>query len=233
MADYKHICCSAMIVQNSLQTSLATLIAISDGKIIVPLTENAPKGTMSTERLCILQTLLRNIILELGNVEDISKISHTLHRDYDSLNNFYSKIKPHLDFFNYLRNKFVAHIPTGITHQTLEWLPQAYLILGKTDGANQLMLSLFALETAINTYTSLKSGYKIFDSETDLQYPPDRDRFFDLLISFSESSINYLQELVKISKLQFDIPDIKADEFDFFKRAAMLKFEYVTKRGSR
>jgi hypothetical protein len=35
-----------------------------------------------------------------------------------------------------------------------------------------------ALETAINTYTDAKSGHKIFNSETDLNYPPDRMRFW-------------------------------------------------------
>ena len=57
-----------------------------------------------------------------------------------------------------------------------------------------LLANLFLIETAINTYVDQDGKHKVFESETDLMYPPDWMRFVDFL----EKTVRSLSDIWQI-----------------------------------
>ncbi len=102
---------------------------------------------------------------------------------------------------------------------------------GKSDTHSQLFVSLAALETAINTFTE-NTGHKIFESETDLMYPPDQKRFLNHLGDTVSNSIKYLEALATISRSKSEVPEDDAEIMELYQKAGQTEFS-VLKRGKR
>ncbi len=176
--------------------------------------------------------LIRHLILELANIADLATISSALYKNHPDLSELHKPIRKALEFFKYLRNVYVGHFVPDLTDKTFEWIPHANLVLGSTEPDKQLVVSWFALETAINTYSDTESGHKIFDSETDLNYPPDRIRFLDFLGNTVLGASSYVARLIPVTRSYVVVPDLAEDLIQLSVTAGRTDFS-VLRKGKR
>lgn len=219
--DYRHICTAAMIAHQGLRAAYnAANELVGDGDSL----------EAATKRLVMRQCLLRHIMLEIANIADVSTISRAIYKDHPELGEMHETLAKPFEFFKYIRNKFVGHMVEDLTSKTYEWIPHAYCTLGKTDAAHQLILSWFVLETVINTYVDHTTGHKIFESETDLNYPPDRKRFLNYLGETAERSLRYAALLIEVTAKYVKKPDLEKDLIPLSMKAGETEFDYLTKK---
>lgn len=208
--NYRHICTAGMIAHHGLSTAHEALEA----------------GPAS---ISVRLVLLRHLIMEIGNVADLAAISGALYKDDPDLGELHKPIRKALEFFKYLRNVYVGHFVPDLTDKTFEWMPQAYALLGTVDPNKQFALSWVALETAINTYSDPETGHKIFNSETDLNYPPDYTRFLDFLGETVLGSIAYVARLIVVARSLVDVPDLHKNMVQLAMAAGQTEFSILTK----
>jgi hypothetical protein len=91
------------------------------------------------------------------------------------------------------------------------------------------VFNLFFLETAINTYVDHQGRHKLFDSETDLVYPPDEKRFRETLLKSIDDASEFLQALEQIFRPLVSIPETREEQLKLFVRAGRTDFEYLRK----
>jgi hypothetical protein len=219
--DYRHICTAAMIAHHGLQTAHDAANRLSSDKDDLD---------TKTNLLSMMQMLFRHIMLEIANIADVAGISRAVYKNHPELGEMHAALSKAFEFFKYIRNKYVGHLVPDLTAKTFEWLPQAYVTLGKKDASHQLILSWFVLETAINTYTDPWSGHKIFDGETDLNYPPDRTRFLNFLGETAVNSLRYSALLIEVAAGNVDAPDMQKEWVSLAIKAGETDFEYLTKK---
>jgi hypothetical protein len=167
--------------------------------------------------------------MEIANIADLAAISGALYKDSPDLGELHKPIRKALEFFKYLRNVYVGHFVPDLADKTFEWIPQTDALLGGTDQNKQFLVSWFALETAINTFSDPETGHKIFDSETDLNYPPDHSRFLDFLGETVLGSITYVTRLITVTRSYVDIPDLKENMIELAMAAGQTEFSILTK----
>ena len=76
------------------------------------------------------------------------------------------------------------------------------------------VFNLFFLETAINTYVDHQGRHKLFDSETDLLYPPDEKRFRETLLKSIDDASEFLQALEQILRPLVSIPETREEQLN-------------------
>ncbi|MVO18363.1 hypothetical protein [Parasedimentitalea huanghaiensis] len=219
--DYRHICSAAMLAQHGLQTAHNAANNVGFDK----------EGLdAAIEAHSLRQILFRYIMLEIANVADVAGISRTLYKDHPELATMHSELSKAFEFFKYIRNKYVGHLVPDLTAKTFEWQPHAYTTLGKEESGQPLLLSWWVLETVINTYTDPSSGHKIFEGETDLNYPPDQDRFLNFLGETVVKSLKYTTRLIEVTVEKVEIPDLENDWVQLAIKAGKTEFEYLAKK---
>ena len=108
-------------------------------------------------------------------------------------------LRANLEFAKYLRNKVIGHIHPSIMAKAIEWQPMLRCAPEfSNDEKFQLLVNVWILETAINTYVQPNGSHKFFDSETDLIYPPHWKRFLDYLEITIRGSIAFLSRLQEL-----------------------------------
>ncbi|HEX8644501.1 MAG TPA: hypothetical protein VF702_11380 [Allosphingosinicella sp.] len=219
--DYRHICTAAMIAHHGLRTAHDAANRLSSDKDDLE---------TKTDLLSMRQILFRHVMLEIANIADVARIARTLYKDHPELGEMHVELSNAFEFFKYIRNKYIGHLVPGLTAKTFEWLPQAYGTLGRNDASHQLVLSWFVLETAINTYTGPSSGHKIFESDTDLNYPPDRTRFLNFLGESALGSLKYSAQLIKVAAGYVDVPHLQRDWISLAMKAGETDFEHLAKK---
>lgn len=182
------------------------------------------------ELLSMRQILFRHIMLEIANIADVAALSRGIYKDHPDLGGKHTALSRAFEFFKYIRNKYVGHLVSDLSAKTFEWLPQAYGLLGKKDTGHELILSWFVLETVINTYTNPVSGHKIFDSETDLNFPPDRTRFLNFLGETALASLEFSELLIEVSAGRVEIPDMQTEWLSLAMKAGETDFEFLAKK---
>lgn len=219
--DYRHICAAASIAYHGLK--FAHEAANSQiGK----------KDDIATkvQLLGMRNLYLRHIMFEIANVAEVAGMAKSLYKDHADLGEAYKKIAKGAEFFKYIRNKFVGHLTPELTAKAFEWIPHCYEVMGDTDPAKGTVLTWFILETAINTYTDPASGHKIFDTETDLNYPPDRTRFLNYLGRTADDTLAYAELLITTSAAYVTFPDLKADLIPLAMKAGETDFTFLAKK---
>lgn len=181
--------------------------------------------------LSLQMVLLRHIMLEIANVADIVGASRSLYKDHPDLGELHQPIGKALEFFKYLRNKYVGHFVADLTDKTFEWQPFAWHLLGSSEVKDQGVVSWFALETAINTYVDAETNHRIFDGDTDLNYPPDRTRFLNYLGETALGSLAYLKRLIELTSQYVEKPDMEKEGLQLAMQAGLTDFSYLTKGG--
>lgn len=173
--------------------------------------------------------LMRHIMMEIANIADLAAISGSLYKDHSDLGDLHKSIRKALEFFKYLRNVYIGHFVPDLTDKTFEWMPQTNALVGSTAPSEQCVVSWFALETAINTYADPESGHKIFDSDTDLNYPPDQTRFLNFLGETVLGSVKYVARLIVVTRSLVNIPDLQESMHELAMIAGQTDFSMLTK----
>lgn len=171
---------------------------------------------------------LKSSLVTLANVSDFEAAVRASYKDYPEPSAVFKPLKKQFEFAKYLRNKFVGHIHADLLTKALEWQPMLRQVLPSGNDENVMVLvNLWLLETAINTYVDADETHKIFPSETDLMYPPDWERFAEFLQATIQGGIQYLTLL-----REFWAPRIAAASPEPFSleaamRAGRTKFKYL------
>ncbi|HDX8437469.1 TPA: hypothetical protein RQN11_003042 [Aeromonas dhakensis] len=178
--------------------------------------------------------LLKQSLISVANFVDFEVTVRRIYKDHPELSEYYKLFSKECDFAKYLRNKFVGHLKQELVNKALEWNPEIRMLLTKMDEpiaayfVNQLIL-----ETAINTYVDAEEKHKVFESETDLNYPPDQTRFLNFLTLIIRSSIEYLCKYLEIRRKELQTKLDEASSFEGMLKlgieAGKTKFSFIKK----
>ena len=146
------------------------------------------------------------------------------------LSGIYAKASREYEFAKYLRNKFVGHINPKLLTKAIEWKPELRYMLKDSDNQDVMYFyNLWILETAINTYVKQDGTHKLFESETDLIYPPDLKRFLVFLTHVVKSGIEYLDALSTVLGSNIEMADDTQQDLGHWLTAGETDFEYIKK----
>ena len=137
---------------------------------------------------------LKSAFVSLSNLADFELAARLTYKTHPEPSAIYKPLRKQFEFAKYLRNKFVGHIHPALMAKAIEWQPALRQVandIGTPE--SMLMVNLWALETAINTYVMPNGEHRVFDSETDLMYPPDWGRFVAFLETTIRGGIEYLK----------------------------------------
>ncbi|MGL4998230.1 MAG: hypothetical protein ACRC5T_04615 [Cetobacterium sp.] len=173
--------------------------------------------------------ILKNTLIAISNFSDFELELRFLYSENPNISKIYNSISKNIEFFKYLRNKYVGHLKKELIEKAIEWRPE---LLYSNTMEHSIIINFYILETAINSYCNEEGKNKIFKSDTDLIYPPDLDRFYKHLQETVEKSSEYLESIIKLlkSKVELKAPD-KIDYSDFIK-AGKTQFKFI-KKGKR
>jgi hypothetical protein len=139
---------------------------------------------------------LKSALVTLANVCDFEVTIRSSYREYAEPATVFKPLRKQFGLAKYLRNKFVGHIHPELLTKALEWQPVLRQVLPSGNAPKvMLLVNLWLLETAINTYVQADRTHEVFASETDLMYPPDWERFSKFLQATIQGGIEYLRLL--------------------------------------
>jgi hypothetical protein len=222
--NYRHICTAAMIANNGLRMAHSAASQLGKG-------EEVPDMERVIELSSMRLMFVRHIMLEITNIADVADKSRALFKDHSDLGRLHGECVKAFDFCKYIRNKYVGHLEPELADKTFEWEPNAYHTIGQSSVGEQYFMSLFVLETAINTYVDPDTSHKIFDSETDLRYPPNEKRFYDFLGKTAEDALNFSDCLIEVTASYVEVPDMEKTWKSLAIKAGGTQFRYLAKRG--
>lgn len=173
---------------------------------------------------------LKSAFLALANMVDFERTVRDLYKVHKTLSAVFFENIRNYEFAKYLRNKFVGHIHSELIAKAVEWKPELrYAVAHMGDQDTMLMVNIFVLETAINTYVGEDEMHKVFESETDLLYPPDWKRFIDYLQVSIRSAIQYLDDLCRALNAAIDHPASGQFDSELWVKAGVTKFAFLKK----
>ena len=153
-----------------------------------------------------------------------------MYSQYRGLSEKIDTFKANAELFSYLRNKFAGHLMNDLVEKALEWKHELKMMLDKEYNPTIVsVFNLFFLETAINTYVDDQGRHKLFDSETDLVYPPDEKHFRETLLESIDVASEFLDVLEQVLRPQVRIPETREEQFELFIKAGGTDFEYLRK----
>lgn len=173
---------------------------------------------------------LKNAFLALANMVDFERTIRDIYKDHKTLSAVFSENQRNYEFAKYLRNKLVGHIHSELIEKAIEWKPKLkYLAAQMDDQKVMFMVNIFVIKTAINTYVGEDGKHKVFESETDLVYPPDWKRFVDCLEVSIRSAIHYLEDLCGALNAAIDHPAPDQFDFELWTKAGRTDFAFLKK----
>ena len=174
--------------------------------------------------------LVKQAFLTITNLVDFELTIRLLYKKHPQLSAKYKENGKNYNFSKYLRNKFVGHIKPELIKKAIEWKPELCYLLNSVDDQKMMyMFNLFVLETAINSYVAQDGKHEIFESETDLVYPPDFKRFLMYLETTIRSAIQFLDELCTALGEAIDKPTPQEQKLEHWQKAAETTFEFIKK----
>lgn len=175
--------------------------------------------------------LIKQLLLSCANIADLELICRALYKYNPGISEI---ITPHLrnfEFAKYIRNITVGHVNPALCRKTLEWHPVLNSILTKSDVKAEACVGYFLLDTAINTFVN-DGQHRIFESETDLFYPPDMTRFLNFLGSTVEVGMAFCSAVATTALEQVNLPDYKENWLELSVKASDTDFNYITRKNS-
>jgi hypothetical protein len=174
--------------------------------------------------------LIKQAFITIANLVDFELTVRPIYAEHRELSTIYSKASKEYDFSKYLRNKFIGHIKTELLKKAIEWKPELRYCLKETDDPQVIFIyNVWILETAINSYVHPDKSHKIFESETDLTYPPDMKRFLIFLTHVITSGIEYLDALGAAIGKNIEMPDRTEQDITYWKEAGGTEFAFIKK----
>ena len=174
--------------------------------------------------------LVKQALLTVSNLVDFEVTIREIYKEHRVLSEKYSFFEKNYKFAKYLRNKFIGHIKQELIQKSIEWKPELRYLLKYSDESNTIFaFNLFVLETAINTYINPDGSHQLFESETDLIYPPDMKRFLTYLSETMRSAIDYLHDLGQALGKSVEMLDLSEQKLEHWMEAGKTKFEFIKK----
>lgn len=174
--------------------------------------------------------LVKQALLTVSNLVDFEVTIRGIYKEHRALSEKYKAFERNYKFAKYLRNKFIGHIKQELIQKAVEWKPELRYLLKDSDDSDTIFaFNLFVLETAINTYVKPDGNHLLFDSETDLIYPPDMNRFLTYLSDTVKSAIDYLHDLGAALGESIEMPNPSEQKLEHWMAAGKTKFEFIKK----
>ena len=208
--DYIHIAISARLAHGDL--------VAADGAL-----EAGPSGHG------VRLVLMKQLLVSCANVSDLEQTCRALYKDHPAISEIITPYRRNFEFAKYIRNIAVGHVNPALSQKTLEWRPELNVVLTKSDTSAEAFLGYAVLETAINTFVD-GERHGIFDSDTDLAYPPDQTRFLNFLGSTVHVGITYCAAVADAALEQTKLPDLSENWLELFAKAGATDFAYITRR---
>jgi len=172
----------------------------------------------------------KQMVISLSQIQELEKMLRPLYKEHEDLSTGFKNIKKDLEFVVYIRNKFASHSLQGLMNKTFEWRPETISMVSTDHETMPLLLNLFVLETAINTYVTREGKHKHFESNTDLVYQPDFLRFMEFVDTIVDESVEYLEGLLAFFDEQVEhVPMDDLGGSGAWFKAAMTSFQYLRK----
>lgn len=206
--DYVHILVAARLAQADLKTADEAL-------------EASPDFPM---RL----VLMRHLLVAIANVADLEVSVRSLYQKHPALSGTIGPHRKALDFAKYLRNISVGHLNQGVAAKAVEWRPELNKLLREDEPSALALAAFMVLETAINTYV-VDEEHRFFESETDLMYPPDLQRFHNFLGQTVHASLRFIERLANVAINEGKLADYDATWHDLALKAGQTDFQFLTK----
>ncbi|OCP09024.1 hypothetical protein BC374_19900 [Ensifer sp. LC13] len=169
---------------------------------------------------------LKTAFIAFHNLRDFESAVRFLYKDHRGLSAGYAAIAGAAEFFSYLRNKFTGHLTDDLLSKAIEWKPELVLTLNREHDASVVLIyNFWILETAINSYVDASEKHKIFDTETDFNYPPNKDRFVDTLLTSLDGGVAYLREVEAVLKTKVTTPE---NNPTLWMKAGLTEFAYIS-----
>ena len=174
---------------------------------------------------------IKTAFLAFHNLCELEKTIGPIYEDHRELSTKFREFRKEAELFSYLRNKFTGHLTPDLIDKTLEWQPLILLTLNRDyDPKVILLYNFWLLETAINTYVDESGKQKVFEGDTDLAYPPDKERFEKTFLGSIELASDFLSSLESILKSTISLPTLEKDLFKLAMEAGQTEFSYLTKK---
>jgi hypothetical protein len=179
---------------NYLHLSLSARLAYGD---LVEIDRELSDDKCSKDACFVL---VKHALISATNLVDLERSIVQMYREHPELADDYKRIEKNLKFAKYLRNIVVGHMNDRLLAKAIEWQPVLRFLISENYVAATYLINLFLLETAINTYVDASGNHRIFDSETDLAYPPDHTRFYVYLTETVRGGIEFLAKLIAATR---------------------------------
>lgn len=171
---------------------------------------------------------LKVAFIALANVADFEPQARPSYKEHPEPAAIMKELKRNLEFAKYLRNKVVGHLHPELIPKAIEWQPMFRRMPGQFDRPGMaLIANLWLLETAINTYVNQAGKHKVFETETDLMYPPDWVRFRDFLEVTIRGSLGHLKSLVAYWAPRVAAPMDAPFDLEFALKAGKTDFKFL------
>lgn len=172
---------------------------------------------------------VKTALMALGNLADLESAMRSLYRDAPQLAEQTKALETDLQFAKYLRNVFGGHLNETLMAKAYEWRPELRMLPDIRELNGTVMLNVFVLETAINTYVAPDDQHGMFSSETDLVYPPDMERFCTWLSTTVRAAIRICDALGELTHTSVAPLGERADMFEAYKAAGLTAFARIKK----
>ena len=174
--------------------------------------------------------LVKQLLVSCANVADLELMSRALYKDHPAIAEIITPHRRNFEFTKYIRNIAVGHVNPALSQKALEWRPELNLVLMKLDVSAEAFLGYAVLETAINTFVD-GERHRIFDSDTDLAYPPDLTQFLNFLGSTVHVGIAYCAAVAAAVLKHANLPDFNEDWLELSAKAGLTDFAFITRKG--
>ncbi len=151
---------------------------------------------------------MKQLLVSCTNVTDLELICRALYKNHPDISEIITPHRRNFEFAKYLRNIAVGHINPALSQKTLEWRPELNAVLTNLDASADAFLGYAVLEPALNTFVNGKK-HRVFDSDTDLAYPPDMTRFLNFLGSTVCVGIAYCSAVAAAALQHANLPTLK------------------------
>lgn len=174
--------------------------------------------------------LVKQLLVSCANVTDLELMGRALYKDHPAVSEIIMPYRRNFEFAKYIRNIAVGHVNPALSQKALEWRPELNLVLRKLDAQADAFLGYAVLETAINTFVD-GERHRIFDSDTDLAYPPDMTRFLNFLGATVHVGIAYCTAVAAAALEHASLPDFNEDWLELSAKAGVTDFAFITRKG--
>ncbi len=173
--------------------------------------------------------LLKQALICIANLVDFERTMRIVYNEHRNLSSMFNEMYVEYEFAKYIRNKFVGHIKIDLLTKAIEWKPELRYLLHKTNDPKVMFLyNIWILETTINSFVDSSGKHRIFNSDTDLIYPPDYQRFINFLTKTIKSAIEYLNMLDAILYISIEENE-KIESIEHWLLAGQTDFKFIKK----